>query len=197
MDQIDYFPTASLDAGMSISRSMAEFLEATCAEFKPAVSVDVGTGNGSSLCALARQAPLGGVVWTVDSQEQFLERGRAQLSRITHQADVHFILAPLLKNGTNKSRWWYNPVPLENVQGPINLLFVDGPEGFYDRGAALPCFLDRLAPNARIYLDDFKRPGEQAAFKRWKDLLTKRSIPFSACHLEVARGVGEIVIRKG
>jgi predicted O-methyltransferase YrrM len=178
---------------MSISGSTALFLERVCLDRCPKVIVEFGTGNGVSLCALAKNATEGCVIWTVDGHEEFVRKGRERLATIKHKAEARFIHAPILKTGKPPTTWWYDPEPLKKIEGPIDLLFVDGPDGTYDRSQALPFLLDRLAPRAVIYIDDCNRARESEIFARWQALVRAAGIPFSARRVPgVERGAGEI-----
>lgn len=60
----------------------------------------------------------------------------------------------------------------EALEGPIDLLLVDGPpagdpEIALSRYPAVPALADALAPNAAVILDDANRAGEAQVIERW------------------------------
>ena len=67
---------------------------------------------------------------------------------------------------------WYDTSRLPD--GPIDLLFVDGPPGETRKLARYPAAIllqDRLASNATVILDDTAREDEAEVLKRWRDQL--------------------------
>lgn len=175
------------DHNMAISDRTSVVLAEVCAELKPKVSIDLGTGTGRSLVVMATQALAGGVIWSVDNDPQFLKQARGIVAQVQHQAEIHFVHAPL-KNG------WYDISALAAIKGPVNLLFVDGPVGAVGRALALPTFLARLAPGAHVYLDDFNRAGEQNWFEGWKALLKESGFRFEERRIPTERGLGALII---
>ncbi len=180
------------DGNMAISLETATFLANVCKELQPAISVDLGTGTSRSVCVMAENAPNGAVIWTVDDDEQYLKLARGVLKERKIEADVRFIHASI--QGPQGSQWYHRGA-LEKIRGPINLLFVDGPVGAIGRAPALPFFLDRLAPGARVYLDDYERAHEKSWFNGWKALLTKSGRRFTERSIATERGLGELVLQ--
>ncbi len=179
------------DGSMAISTDTAVFLANVCKKLKPAISVDLGTGTSLSVCVMAENVPNGAVIWTVDDDEQYLKQARGILKERQFKADVRFIHAPI--QGPYRSQW-YHRGRLEKIQGPINLLFVDGPVGAIGRAPAVPVFLDRLAPGAHVYLDDYGRAHEKSWFNGWKHFLSKHGRKFTERSIATTRGLGELVI---
>lgn len=179
------------DPNMAICGETAVFLINVFKEFQPAISVDLGTGTSRSVCVMAEHAPKGGVIWTVDNDDAFLQQARGILEESKFEADVRFVHAPL--RGQRGSQWYDRGV-LEKIKGPVNLLFVDGPAGAIGRAPAVPVFLDRLAPGARVYLDDYGRAAEKGWFNGWKEYLKSSGKRFTERSIATKRGLGELVI---
>jgi hypothetical protein len=91
---------------------------------------------------------------------QLKEEGLAEYSNIVY--------API-ENG------YYSKTVLEQVKqkvGCIDCLIVDAPLAYLHnnkkiRAGAVPNFIDVMAENFSIFLDDCDRPGEQAIIKEW------------------------------
>ena len=179
------------DENMAICAETTVFLANVCKELKPAISVDLGTGTSLSVCVMAENVPNGAVIWTVDDDEQYLKQARGILKERQFEADVRFIHASI--QGRRGSQW-YHRGSLEKIQGPINLLFVDGPVGAIGRAPAVPVFLNRLAPGVRVYLDDYGRAHEKSWFNGWKQFLSKHGRKFTERSIATKRGLGELVI---
>ncbi len=179
------------DENMAICAETAVFLANVCKELKPAISVDLGTGTSLSVCVMAENVPNGAVIWTVDDDKQYLKQARGILKERQFEAEVRFIHASI--QGRRGSQW-YHRGSLEKIQGPINLLFVDGPVGAIGRAPAVPVFLNRLAPGARVYLDDYGRAHEKSWFNGWKQFLSKHGRKFTERSIATKRGLGELVI---
>ena len=177
----------AFDQRMAISDRTAEALAKICQEVRPRTAVDLGTGTGRSMAVMAEHAPKGGVIWTVDNDPQFIAQARGILKTIQHRAEVHFIHARIQNN-------WYSVEALTQVKGPVDLLFVDGPVGAIGRGLALPTFLERLAPGAHVYLDDFNRTDEQNWFGAWVALLKEKGRRFRVLKISTERGLGGLII---
>ena len=81
--------------------------------------------------------------------------------------------APLARQqfGGKDFNWYQIPDQVRQA-GSIDLIIVDGPPQALDpsgmpRYPALPAFLAQLSPQAMIYIDDAKRPQEQAMIEKW------------------------------
>jgi hypothetical protein len=63
---------------------------------------------------------------------------------------------------------WYDP---ETEASGITLVVCDGPPATSRGGryGLMPLFASRLAPNARVFLDDYERPSEQQVVDRWSE----------------------------
>ena len=179
------------NANMAICDATALFLAGVFKELQPAIAVDLGTGTSRSVMVMAENAPNGAVIWTVDQDEQFLKQARGLLQERQSDVDVRFVHAPIRVPEPGQ---WYDRGALKKIQGPINLLFVDGPAGWIGRAPALPVFLDRLAPGAHVYLDDYGRANEKGWFNGWKAHLKNSGKRFTERTIPTERGLGELVI---
>lgn len=147
----------------------------------PALIVELG--SGVSTIVLARLlAELGtGHLLAVEHDEAWSARVQRQLDREGLAELVTVLYAPLRPN---RRSWdgcqWYDEDALMAALDaaalgavPIDVLLVDGPPAWqpgaeHSRYPALGMLANRLAPGARIVLDDVERAGEQAVLLRWQ-----------------------------
>lgn len=184
-------------SGMSVSRAIAARLERICLERRPRCIVDVGTGEGGSLSVFVRSASPDATIWTIDDQPTFFHvaRERLKLLGLTDER-VRFIHAPIELGEWSKIRTaWYKHEALAEIQGPIDLLFVDGPKGQYDRFPALPEFYERLRRPAVIVLDDCNRDRERKAFNEWIAFLRNKGDVVHVMIHDFQRTLGEVELQ--
>ncbi len=77
---------------------------------------------------------------------------------------------PLRSLKLGGSKWHWYDLDALSAELRFGLLFVDGPAGILARMArypALPLLRERLADEAFIFLDDFRRKDEIAIVCRW------------------------------
>jgi predicted O-methyltransferase YrrM len=125
---------------------------------------ECGSGNSTVFVARLLQRLGEGHMVSFDHDGKWAALTTRLLAREGLEDFATVIHAPLV-NG------WYGIATLE--PDGIDLLIVDGPtsrvtETGQDRYPALPCFFDKLAPGATVFLDDAQRPGEQAVIERWE-----------------------------
>jgi predicted O-methyltransferase YrrM len=137
-------------------------------------------GSGISTIYLARLlAERGGRAVSLEHDPEwagFIE-GELEAEGLGERARV--VLAPLEEHAValDGTRWYRGSAAREAVEaldGPIDLLLVDGPpaggpEAALSRYPAVPLLADALAPNAVVILDDANRPGEQQVLERWSE----------------------------
>lgn len=164
--------------GWAISRRTADILARVCVERRPQRLVDVGTGEGVSLETMIASAP-GARIFTIESDKRYLERN--------FPANVTRVLAPL-----EKASGWYAWDTVQKIEGPLDLVFVDGPEASETRHMALGAFYFQLAPAAIILLDDANRPGEAKAVAKWTEFLTSRKRRFKVTLDPEGRGLATV-----
>lgn len=133
-------------------------------EQRPELILECGSGVSTIIFAYAcRRMGVGRVV-ALEHEEAFAEETRASLRRhgLSDWADVRWAPLEPLPASLDSARWYaLDAVP----EGPIDLLFVDGPPANQDptaRQPALPVLYDRLSDDAVIILDDQIRAVEGA-----------------------------------
>jgi predicted O-methyltransferase YrrM len=133
--------------------------------------LECGSGLSTTIMAYALRSNGGGRLVSLEHSQEYADRTNALLDEheLTDWAEVR--LAPLEPVEIDGEVWpWYSVAALPD--GPIDLLFVDGPPGTTRPNArfpALPLLIDRLSPDARILLDDFGRADESELASRWMD----------------------------
>lgn len=139
----------------------------------PRLVVDLGSGQSSVWMAAAmRQAGIPGRVIAIDHDESYAEvtRRLGAAQGVSQWLDVRH--APLVTiTVEDRACEWYDPAVFEGIEG-INLLCVDGPPGAGSaqaRWPALPVLHERLAPGARVVLDDLIRRDEKDIVSDWRE----------------------------
>lgn len=161
---------------------------------EPRTIVDLGSGQSSVWMAAAlRQAGVPGRVVAVDHDEVYAEQTR-QLARehgVSRWLEVR--LAPLVPvTVEGRTSEWYDPSVFEDLEH-IDVLSVDGPPGAgreQARWPALPVLKDRLAPGARVVLDDLIRRDEQEIVADW----TQRYPQIGVERLDFEKGAAVLVL---
>lgn len=148
--------------------------------------LEVGSGSSTVLFATAIQRrPSAGRVVSIEHDPEYASATMAMLNErdldtvaVVHTAE----LAPL--GDSDSATPWYDLTGVE-LEGPFDLLFVDGPPTATGPLARLPA-LDRLlpvlAPGAAIVLDDGERNDEVEIARRWADhpaVKSVRQLPFA------------------
>ena len=137
---------------------------------EPATVVEIGSGGSSVWVGYCLERHGHGRCISLDHDEEYAARTRAEVARhgLTKYVDV--VHAPLVdvEVAGEKFRWY----DLSEVEGlhDIDIVFVDGPPGTTGplaRYPALPLLRERCAPGARFILDDAARPDERAIVQRW------------------------------
>jgi hypothetical protein len=86
---------------------------------------------------------------------------------------------------------WYN-ANLGATGRPFDLVLIDGPlESLVGRNGAIPELARYLAPHHKILLDDYKRPGEQAAVEEWKRYFPSLQVRST----KAGKGLAELELR--
>ena len=142
-------------------------------ERRPRVVLDLGSGQSSVWMAGAmRAAGYDGTVVAVDHDPVYAAATEELGRRQGVQAWLRVVCAPLVDMSvTGRDVAWYDLTMLDGVE-EIGLVCVDGPPGVdvsWARWPALPLLRDRLAPAARIVLDDMVREDEQAIAADWQE----------------------------
>ena len=136
----------------------------------PALVVEAGSGGSSVWVGYCLERIGRGRCISLDHEEEYAEKTRAELRRhgLDHLVEVR--VCPLVEHEVGGETFrWYDMSGLDDVTG-IDLLFVDGPPGRTGRQArypAVPLLHDKLSPAARILLDDSDRTNERKIIERW------------------------------
>lgn len=144
--------------------------------------VELGAGVSTIVLAMwaeSEQQPIH--VTSIDEDEAWIRLVRRAVERFNF-ATVEFVHAPLKPyaswSGMPRVTRWFDLDVVDTVQGPIDMLLVDGPtahrpEWRCDRWPALPQFADRLSGSCAVLLDDTLRPGESLVLRSWLELFPR------------------------
>lgn len=133
----------------------------------------VECSSGASTLVLARCMQINGAgkVFSLEHDPHYAAQTRAQLRHHGLEDWALVLDAPLVPHRLSDEDWpWYDLRALP-ADMPIDLLVIDGPPQVTRKLArypAGPLLFPRLAPDARIYLDDAAREDEQAILLRWQ-----------------------------
>ena len=130
--------------------------------YQPHHVLEVGTAIGYSTLLLAQHAAKDGEVVSIELDEVRHEMARYYVGKSVYQDHI-----TLLKGDANEV--------LYQVEGPFDMVFLDGPKGQYLR--QLEIILPKLAPQAVILADNvlfrgYVR-GEKAAPHRYKTIVKR------------------------
>ena len=144
-------------------------------ERRPQVVVELGSGASTVIIAACLRRLGGGHLWSLEHLSDFAAETRERLASRELDAWVTIVDAPLTELRVGEGTWRWYDLRGFSPEGPIELLFVDGPPaetGPLARYPALPLLLPRLAPGAAVLVDDLIRPDEQAVIARWRAEVT-------------------------
>lgn len=139
---------------------------------KPDLVVECGSGLSTLVIAdaLRTHHPAGRIV-ALEHLQEFVDAAQTWLEVEGCAGVASVRLAPLETVQIGGSDYsWYAASALPD--GPIDVLFVDGPPGTSGPEARYPAMsmlADRLAPDAVVLLDDCARADEHAILERWAD----------------------------
>lgn len=137
---------------------------------RPALIVDIGSGSTTLVAAACCKRFKSGRVIAFDHEAEYAEATRRSIAEHGLQDYATVIHAPLTGVEFPGGRGqWYDPAAFAAVTRPIDLLIVDGPPGSTGpqaRYPVAPFLFDRLAGDARIFLDDTHRQDEQQILAR-------------------------------
>ena len=135
---------------------------------KPQTIVELGSGVSTLIASMLLKEQGSGRVYALDHDADWLELTRQMLVRHNADANADLRHAPLVPvQGATEP--WYDPKALEGI-GEIDLLLVDGPPDYRDRGSRQPglsLMLPKLSSNAVIVVDDCRRPRWYKWVKNW------------------------------
>lgn len=138
---------------------------------QPERIVECGSGWSTLLMASCLRELGQGRVVALEHLERFADRTRALLRRYGIADWAEVIHAPIEDVSVDGESWpWYGVDPEDVVQEPVEMLVVDGPPGRLapqSRYPAVPLFVDRLADDWAVILDDAHRKDEAEIARRW------------------------------
>jgi predicted O-methyltransferase YrrM len=137
---------------------------------RPKLIVEFGGGLSTICLAYAVEKVDTGKIISIDHDERFAARTRAQLELHALSGLVDVRSAPLVDLDLDGEIWpWYDQRLLKDVEG-CDLLIVDGPPAAVRvraRYPALPVMVGRLAEDAVVILDDCIREDESSIAESW------------------------------
>lgn len=144
---------------------------------RPKVVVECGSGASTLVIADAlRQNGLGKVI-SLDHSDYYGAQTLAilQAESLENWVDLRIGELEMWKDkhmnteDTEKLSRWYPMSLLKGIE-QVDLLWVDGPPGDtcpFSRYPALPAIVDRISPNAEVWMDDTIRQEEKDVCERW------------------------------
>jgi len=163
----------------SASPALASRLYSLILKEKPEYVFELGSGVSTVVMAYAMERVGSGRVVSVDHDEVYAEKTRAELKR--HQLDhlATVIYAPLSEIASKKAASgtdsgagmtrWYDLSGVPDLNG-IDMLVVDGPPLKTGKDARLPAFnqlLPFLSSGSIVVIDDSARAEEQTSVAAW------------------------------
>lgn len=159
--------------GWALTADAAVVLAREIALNRPHTIVELGSGVSTVLIGRMLKQAGAGQLYSLDHDPSWAEETRRHIRAGGLEDHVVVLDAPLARQqfGGQEFNWYQVPEQLRQA-GNIDLIIVDGPPQSLDpngmpRYPALPAFLAQLSPQAMIYVDDAKRPQEQAMIDKW------------------------------
>ncbi|WP_158288818.1 class I SAM-dependent methyltransferase [Rubrivivax albus] len=135
---------------------------------RPEAVLECSSGASTVISARCLQLNARGHVWSLEHDATYAEKTRAMLKEHGLQDWATVLHAPLRARSGEAP--WYDDSVLPDAMPPVGTLVIDGPPEStapQARAPALPRLKSRLAPGARIFVDDADRPAEQAMVAAW------------------------------
>lgn len=140
-------------------------------ERQPLQVLECGSGWSTVLAACCLRELGEGRVVSLEHLEPFAAGTRNLLERYGVSDWAEVVYAPIADVRVEDRTWpWYAVEPRDIVDGPVDLLLVDGPPGNLaprSRYPAVPLFADLLAETWAVLLDDGHRDDEAWIAERW------------------------------
>lgn len=157
-------------SGWACTPELAALVVGQILERKPRQVVEIGSGASTVVTAYALERNGQGRVISLDHDPLYAAQTRANLAQHGHGDRATVLDAPLVPHRIGDEQWqWYDLRELV-LDGPIDLLVLDGPALATQplaRYPALPLLLPHLADDAVVILDDAARSSERAVVERW------------------------------
>ncbi|HEY0700273.1 MAG TPA: class I SAM-dependent methyltransferase [Micromonospora sp.] len=159
--------------GWAASPDFLLLLVSLVEQYRPRTIVDLGSGSTTLWMASAmRTYGVEGRIVAIDNEEKYAQLTRDALVAHGLEKFAEVRHAAISDTEFSGETWpWYDREMLADVEN-VDLLVVDGPPGVLRKHArypALPALADRLAPQARIVVDDYGRPDEKELVARWRE----------------------------
>lgn len=152
--------------GVDTALIIASYIEKT----RPSVVVELGSGFSTLVIAYSLLKNKHGLCISVEDDEMYYHRMRAQLQEHGVEDWVQLLNCPLAQNILRSPpQPWYK-LPSNLLPGKIDLLIIDGPAGNVHAQArypALPELWRYLSSHALIMLNDAWRDDERLTVQRW------------------------------
>lgn len=147
-----------------------ELVRALCRR-RPARVVECGSGWTTVLTAACLEVLGTGEVVALEHEQGYARRTRELVAACGAADRAEVLLAPLERQDLDgEQRPWYARDAVQAIEGPVDLLLVDGPPGFLAseiRYPAVPLLRDRLADGCLVVLDDGYRSDEARIARAW------------------------------
>lgn len=138
---------------------------------RPRRVVECGSGWSTVIMASCLRELGGGKLVALEHQDEFAHRTRELLLRYGVFDWAEVVHAPLEEVRIDDGTWpWYGIDPADVVDGPVDVLVVDGPPGSLaqrSRYPAVPLFVGQLADSWAVLLDDGHREDEAWIAEQW------------------------------
>ena len=158
--------------GWAASPDLARFLVEHILESQPAHILEIGSGTSTVLMAAAARANGTGHVTAIEHLSRYADQTGNAIAQAGLEDWATVIETELVERDIAGEPWTWYAVDIEALPASIDLLLVDGPPqstGSNARYPAVPLLYQSLAEDARVILDDFKRPQEAAVAEMWLD----------------------------
>lgn len=159
--------------GWSASPALASRLYSLIVSRQPTTVLELGSGVSTVVMAYAIEKIGAGHIVSIDHEEAYAEKTKAELKRhgLDHIATV--LYAPLVSIGKNETeQLWYDLSSVDDLAA-VDLLVIDGPPRHTGKDARLPAvdlLKEKLSPNCVVVIDDSNRSCEMNSVEAWTQL---------------------------
>jgi hypothetical protein len=141
-------------------------------EKKPAVIVECGAGVSTLINAYQLEMNGKGFVFGLEADKSFSDKANRDIleHELSSWGKVYYAPLSEVKLQGGESANWYSLDFLSDLNAPIDILLIDGPESYFSGGSrypALPLLYEHLADDAMIFIDDARRQKEKDNVKVW------------------------------
>lgn len=156
--------------------------------------VELGSGSSSVLLGHAVRACQGRMT-SIEHSDKYLAATARELNDHGLTAVVKLVYAPLATAESEEGSPWYDRSVVARIEGPVDVLMVDGPPKATGPGArnpALAAFADRLSPGAWVIVDDADRPDERRMVAAWREQYPLLGEPIRLSPRTIAMQLGSV-----